>query len=243
MQNLDQATLQQILAMRNAQMRAGGNDSAEWWYDPNKTYDPATDTHGYMLENTYGFNDVDCVVNANVLNALARYSELDTPGVEKACEFINWAFESGHQNTCGVYYPSPYNPHYVVAKAYHAGATCLKPALDRAIAEILDKQQADGSWTSHIEGDAIHTGLYALNTLLYAGDTQSRGTGPAIDSGIRSTLKSRQVRENGTVAWEPGVFFSGGTFARYWIFWRSEAYTTALGAEALSLYLNQREAN
>lgn len=44
MQNLDQATLQQILAMRNAQMRAGGNDSAEWWYDPNKTYDASNFT-------------------------------------------------------------------------------------------------------------------------------------------------------------------------------------------------------
>jgi len=214
------------------------------WLWPERALNPITYWPSKRrLYIPYGFNDVDCVVNANVLNALARYSELDTPGVEQACEFVNWAFESGHQNTCGVYYPSPYNPHYVVAKAYHAGATCLKPALDRAVSEILEKQQADGSWASHIEGDAVHTGLYALNTLLYAGDTQSRGTGPAIDAGIRSALQSRQVRENGTVAWEPGVFFSGGTFARYWIFWRSEPYTTALGAEALSLYLKQREAN
>lgn len=228
----------------NALTGVAGTGAFMTWLWPERSLNPITYWPSKRrLYIPYGFNDVDCVVNANVLNALASYSELDTPGVEQACAFINWAFETGRQHSCGVYYPSPYNAHYVVAKAYHAGATCVKPALDLAISEILAKQRADGSWASHIDQDDVHTSLYALNTLLYAGDAQSRGTATAIDAGVRSTLQTRQTRANGAVAWEPGVFFSGGTFARYWIFWRSEPYTTALGAEALSLYLKQREAN
>ncbi|OFZ53444.1 MAG: hypothetical protein A2428_12930 [Bdellovibrionales bacterium RIFOXYC1_FULL_54_43] len=198
-----------------------------------KSYLPST-------ERTYipfGLNDVDCVVNANVLSALASYDELDTPGVKEACEFLDWTFRTGRQKSCGVYYPSPFNPHYVVAKAYDFGASCLRPALNRAIHEILKSQNSDGSWASDIEGDGVHNTLYALNTLLYAGHFDEYKSRGAIERATSYILSQKLDRADGAYAWQEGVFFSGGTIARHRIYWKSEPYTTALAADALSLYL------
>lgn len=214
------------------------------WLEPEHAFNPIT----YFPSKKrvylpFGQNDVDCVVNANVLNALASYEKLDTPGVEEACKYLEWSFKTGRQKSCGVYYPSPYNAHYSVAKAFHAGARCLQNTVDLAVLEIIQNQNKDGSWSSDIPGDDVHTSLYALNALLYARDSDKERSPDyleAIHSGIQFTLDARESRPHGSSAWEQGVFFSGGTFSRHWIYWKSEPYTTALAADALSLYLIQQ---
>ncbi|MCM2280139.1 MAG: hypothetical protein NDJ89_18870 [Oligoflexia bacterium] len=209
------------------------------WLEPERPFDPKSYVPSEeRIYLPFGLNDVDCVVNANVLQTLARNAELDTPGVREACEYINWAFRTGRQKSCGVYYPSPYNAHYAVAKAYDAGVACLRPALTIALEEIRGEQREDGSWESPLPGDSVHTGLYALNTLLYSG-RMGEPEVQAIQKGMESLLRSAQPRPDGALAWPEGVFFSGGTFARTWIFWKSEAYTTALAADAVSLYLDR----
>ncbi|OFZ20264.1 MAG: hypothetical protein A2X94_15435 [Bdellovibrionales bacterium GWB1_55_8] len=210
------------------------------WLEDEKPFRPKSyipSTNRFYLP--FGLNDVDCVVNANVLNALARYDELDTPGVKEACRYIERAFRKGRQKSCGVYYPSPFNAHYVVAKAFDAGVKCLEPAVKIAVKDILKKQLPDGSWRSSISGDDVHTSLYALNALLYAGQFETFSSGSAIDLGIGKALLSGHKNFDGSMSWKEGVFFSGGTFARHWIFWKSEAYTTSLAADALSLYLER----
>jgi hypothetical protein len=180
-----------------------------------------------------GINDVDCVVNANVLNALATYGELNTTsGANEACNFLNWTFRTNRQAVCGVYYPSPYNLHYVTAKAFAAGASCLQEATELLVADILSKQQSDGSWSSHIKDDKVHSTLYALNALLYLGEFEKRGTNTAIENAIRFIS---------TAEWTGGAFFSGGTLVRNRLIWKSNAYTTALAVDALSLFLTKFE--
>ena len=96
----------------------------------------------------YGANEVDCVVNANVLNALAAYGELDTKGV-KGCRFIKRSFKKREKNElmC-LYYPNHFHLHYVTAKALKAGATCLEDVKKKIIEDIISRQRADGSLQS-----------------------------------------------------------------------------------------------
>jgi hypothetical protein len=124
-----------------------------------------------------------------------------------------------------------------VAKAYAAGAQCLEESAEYAIVELLKSQNADGSWGSHLPNDQVHSTLYALNTLLYLQNNYSKTKG-AIDRGIAYILTKQQPYTAGGVYWQAGIFFSGGTKVREKIVWKSEAYTTALAADALSLWLS-----
>jgi hypothetical protein len=103
----------------------------------------------------YESNEVDCVVNANVLNALATFDELDTKGVEKACKFIKKSFKKEKRtNLCGLYYPNHFHLHYVTAKALKAGATCLEDVKDKIIEDIVSRQLKDGSLQSKPKKDS-----------------------------------------------------------------------------------------
>lgn len=57
-QNLSRDTLQQVLAMRDTQeaVSNGYDTGYTQWSDPSKTYDAATDTHGYTLYKQHGWN-------------------------------------------------------------------------------------------------------------------------------------------------------------------------------------------
>jgi len=190
-----------------------------------------------------GVNDVDCVVNANILATLAHFNELGTQGTRESCRLINSAFQRGLQKSCGVYYPSPYNLHYATAKAIAAGAQCLTPSVRLLVQEILDEQNSDGSWNSPLVGDQVHSSLYALNALSYLQNqtdekTRER-TRVAVDQGIAYIIQEQRAYEDGGSFWPAGVSFSGGTIVRKKIVWRSEAHTTALASEVLSLWIQQ----
>lgn len=187
-----------------------------------------------------GINDVDCVVNANVLGALANYDELETPGASEACRLINRSFEEKNQRKCGNYYPSPYNLHYAAAKALDEGAGCLEDSIQLMVSELLANQREDGSWESHLPEDQVHSSLYALNALLYLQDQLSDELELplkiqfAIDRGILYVLEQKIPYEEGGAYWSGGVFFSAGTLVRDKLVWRSDPYTTALAVDALS---------
>jgi len=221
----------------------------------------------------YGANEVDCVVNANVLTALAYGHALDTPGVTRACRFINRAIRRKEFDRCGVYYPNRYHLHYAVAKAIEAGASCLNESEDGLIRDLISTQNADGGWSStkphdlfqklgdglnliliksiekdrlstrslkNLEGidprDRVQATLYATNALLRLRRNQE--TTKAIDRGIRF-LSQNALFENGTIHWKGGVFFSGGTLIRSAMRWRSDSYSTAIGAETFQMFIDQ----
>jgi hypothetical protein len=58
-----------------------------------------------------------------------------------------------------------------------------------------------------------------------------------IEKGIEYLLQKAQ-HNNGQTHWEGGVLFSGGTVVRTSLFWKSDAYTTALILRALVNYQN-----
>jgi hypothetical protein len=186
----------------------------------------------------YGSNDTDCIVNANVLNVLATYDELYTDGVPDACEFVIDSFAHGEEKTCGLYYPSPYTLHYSAARAFYNGATCLESAVDMAVTDILYAQNPDGSWSSTLPHDDVHTSLYALGALLYSGKTNDKYMRQVIEFGLDYIIQNAKSFNEGSKFWEGGVMFSGGRGAfRTGVVWRSDAYTTALATDILSLYL------
>lgn len=184
----------------------------------------------------YGVNEVDCVVNANVLRALAILQETNTEGFSESCTLVNDAFKNNLQYRCGVYYPTEFTLHYAASKALHDGVSCLEPSRDTIIHQILSTQNKDGSWASCIEDNDIQSTLYALNSLLYLGEYEKYKTLPAIEKAIKY-IRVSAIHEGEVTYWPGGVFFSGGTIIRYVHIWRSDAFTTALAAEALTQYV------
>lgn len=178
-------------------------------------------------------NDVDLMVNANVLFALARYRGLDTPGVAEAIDLITRATqERRHRRpeTLSIYSPSSLVFHYIVSRAYYDGPV---PGLGPAVKILADELvqgavvAADGtvSW-NHV--DPHLDTAFAVLTLLNAGRS-----GPLVDGGIRF-LRAAQDRRQGN--WRAAPLFQGETGSKLVIQWTSPALTTALALEALSRY-------
>ncbi|MBI4560078.1 MAG: hypothetical protein HY706_20995 [Candidatus Hydrogenedentes bacterium] len=179
-------------------------------------------------------NDLDLVVNANVLYALARFNQLDTPGAAEAIALVNHATEQGlhqtHYADISLYYPDNFAFHYCVSRAYFEGPVPeLAPAVKILAADLEASAQtrADGAvyWD---KGDPHLNTAFAVLTLLNAQE-DTRLVGRAIDY-----LVSEQDPWLGS--WRPGVFFSGQTDGGLRINWNSSALTTAMALEALCRY-------
>ncbi len=181
-------------------------------------------------------NDVDCVVNSNILTALAVYDELEsTEGVEQSCHYLRKELRRKKFSKCALYYPNTYMFPYAASKALHAGVKCLRPVRQRMIDLVLARQKTDGSWDSFKEyDDIVQSTILAVNTLLnlYQGEKKLL---MAIERGVNFILSQVQHCDKGDY-WPGGIYFSGGTFARKKIVWTSDAYTTALAVEILVKY-------
>jgi hypothetical protein len=210
------------------------------WLKKEKMFSPWMWIPSGRKENiTFGTNDVDCVVNANILTTLSELGETGSEGYNAACDYVNKMFIKNKSKTCGGYYPSPFNLHYSAAKAFHHGATCLGPSIEQIVKEIKNAREKDGSFSSHLQKDRVHSSLYALNALLLIGNEDLFGTKEIIDSSMNYILSQKKT-ENGCSSWEGGAFFSGGTIIRDTLLWRSDAYTTTLALQAFSHYLNKK---
>jgi hypothetical protein len=186
----------------------------------------------------YGSNDVDAVVNANVLTALAMNGESSAPGVYSSVKFIERKVDRKKWSRAGIYYPNRYNFHYAVLKAQHAGIKGLSPSADKLIDHIKASVNEDGSFESRKivnKKDEVQSTVYALNALLYAGNPYKNGNFSIVEKSIRYLI-SQARNHNENICWEGGIFFSGGTVIRNTMFWKSDAYTTALILESLILY-------
>lgn len=180
-------------------------------------------------------NDVDCVVNSNILASLARYNELETPGVKTSCKYINKQLKKKNFSKCALYYPNQYMLPYAVSKAMKEGAKCLKPSTKRIRDIVLSTQKSDGSWDSFKEyDDLVQSTVLAINTLINL-DDESEVISIAIMRGVQFLL-NEVIIEGDFARWPGGIYFSGGTFARKRIVWTSDAYTTGLVLEVLTKY-------
>lgn len=200
--------------------------------------------HPYVPYMPYGTNDLDGVVNANVLSALAMYGELNADGVASAVAYIEKKSRKKKYSQVGIYYPNQYHFPYVVSKAYRRGVKALDQSMANITQRLLDHQAEDGSWKNRRrinDGDQIQSTCYALNALLNGADLDDPSVSAAVESGMDYLLSHAISWEDG-VYWEGGVFFSGGTVVRNTLVWMSDAYTTATTLTAIATYRQHLEA-
>lgn len=182
-----------------------------------------------------GVNDIDCVVNANVLTTLALNDELDTQGVESACNYLNRVtLKPKDIRTCGLYYPNPYHLHYAVGRAYASGAKCLEPSRNRLLEALRKEQLPDGSWPGGPTKEPLQSTLYAANAMLMMTDNFKKDE-DVIERSMKF-IRNQARRDGKRIFWPAGVFFSGGFFIRDRLIWKSEPYSTSLALAALSKY-------
>ncbi len=176
-------------------------------------------------------NDVDLVVNADVLYALARYGLLDTPGVDEAIALINRAALAGYHITqleevCD-YCPDNFAYHYCVSRAYHDGPVpALQPAVEALADELLACVQTDADGTAFWDrGDPHLNTAFAVLTLLNAGHA-----GSPVDAAVQYLLDEQDPSFGN---WDESAFFIGRSDRGLIIPWTSTALTTAMAIEAL----------
>ena len=185
----------------------------------------------------FGFNDVDCVVNANVLRLLTETNNKTQAGYDQSCQLLNFVINEGKQSQCGIYYPNSYAVFFTISNAYKAGAQCLEDSKEKAMHFLTSTQNSDGSWDNEPgigRTDKVQSTALALNALLnYSADAKAQF--PAVISLAVQYLKNQsKFDQNGHAFWTGEVFFSAVAQARNTVLWRSDAYTTALVALALT---------
>ena len=186
----------------------------------------------------YGCNDVDAVVNANVLSALALNGEAQSPGVKESVAFIESKIKRKKWSRAGIYYPNRYNLHYATMRAYHAGIQELEPSVDLLISHMKKTTQKNGSFHSRRivnKNDRTQSSIYALHALLSAGSPRERGTEDMIHTTLRYLISQLRNHNNGMCI-EGGVYFSGGTVIRNTMYWKSDVYSSTLVLDCLLMY-------
>ena len=175
-------------------------------------------------------NDVDIVVNANVLYALGRYGELDTPGAVQAITLINVAIARGVQHerssNAALYYLDNFALDYCISRAYgEGGVHALAPAVEILAADI-EEMAIVGANVAHWErgSPSLSTAL-AMLTLMNAGRT-----GPLLDKAAAYLVA---LQDPVTGAWPEEPFFRGTADSGIELRWGSSSYTTAVAIEAL----------
>jgi hypothetical protein len=107
--------------------------------------------------------------------------------------------------------------------------------------EYLKKnQKKDGSFHSSWyinHGDVIQSTAYALNCLILFNRNNLAPVSEEIEKSIEYLLR-KMITNKDKIFWKGGVMFSGGTVVRTSLFWKSDAYTTALILHAMSVYKN-----
>ena len=161
-------------------------------------------------------NETDCVVN---VNALFYYGSLSQPP-QATCKYVNEMTQQRGFPACSLYYARAYPIWgYVVARAYHAGASCLTPSVPVIRQQVLASRNAQGSW-----GDSFTTAL-AVATLLALGERPAT-VAPAIER-----LLAARGPDGG---WNAEPFFVENLTPD--IVFGSRALTTATVLEALAGY-------
>lgn len=197
----------------------------------------------YVPYLPYGSNDFDAVVNANVLGVLALHQASSAKGYRDAVDYLIKKCFRKKYDRAATYYPNRYQFAFALGMAYSNGVSELDTCKAVVRTYLLSRQRKNGSWQSarYINrGDCIQSTAYAINSLMMIDPEPDSEIIYAVQKGMRYLL-SKMIQVNGKIYWEGGVMFSGGTVVRTSLFWKSEAYTTALVAHALSLYLNNTE--
>lgn len=179
-------------------------------------------------------NDVDLVVNANIVYALARADRTDTPGFAESVKVINDTVAEGLHRTrfseISSYYPDSYVFEYCVSRAFREGpAPGLAPSVEAFTQEIASAAIPRGDGTVFWDkGDPALNTAFAVLTLLHA-----ESTSPLIESGVNFLIRLQNPLSGG---WKESVFFLARADSGAEIYWSSAALTTAMALEAICRY-------
>jgi hypothetical protein len=193
----------------------------------------------------FGFNDVDCVVNANVIRLLTLTNNTSSAGYKDSCSLLNFVIEKNKQSQCGIYYPNSYAVFFSISNAFKAGAQCLSESKSKAISFIISTQKEDGSWDNEPaigRIDTVQSTALALNALMNYTEKNSPQYHHAIKAGVNYLMHEYSKKSETEFYWKGEVFFSAVAQARNTVLWRSNSYTTALVTLALvrsQVYLKQ----
>ena len=221
-------------------------------------------------------NNVDCVVNANALLALALSGRAESANVQDVSRVMRRAVEQYAWPECGLYYPQRMMFPYALSRAARDGGihnSDIATAIGKLLVQLLDEQSQLAKEHPELKGafsgGADHTYDLAtalgLTTLLNIGRGVAEAQGlvqaydKAVDDAVAFLLARQKPAHIGFVStfnrgnqhpfypspldfgrsWESGLFFS----ASKWNLaqWRSPAYTTAMGLEALGKYVSGYE--
>lgn len=189
----------------------------------------------------FGANEVDLVVNANILTYLSETKQLKTStNATNAVAFLESTIQSEEYWKESVYYPNDFHVFYAFAKAYNSEAGLKKESGEKLAKDLLDMQNDDGSFICNKyvnSGDTIQSTAYALHALEDLAEAGISIPEEARTKAVEFLMRNAR-NEEGTLSWEGGVFFSGGTILRYVLYWKSDAYTTALIALSLKKHLH-----
>lgn len=198
-----------------------GEENLKLFYKPSKT----------NTNLPLGRNDIDCVVNANILIALADYNEIEML-TEDTRIYIERIIEEGTCNDCEIYYPTPNSFVYSIAKAIDKGFELEQHFINVLVTDLLNNQNKNGTWKAYKSESELQSTLLATNALLSLQGHCDFDLILAIDTAMKYIL-SELKRDGEYCFWDAGVYFSLGGFTGDAQLWRSQAYTTALALEAL----------
>ena len=184
------------------------------------------------------FNDVDCVVNANVLRMLTLTKNQNQTGYKESCDVLNFSIEKNLESQCGIYYPNSMAVFFTISNAYKAGASCLEKSKPKALQKIQEAQDySEGSW-SNTPGigrtDKVQSTALAMIALMNYSEKENLRYNYSIKLGIKYLLAQAKIKSESEIYWDGEVFFSAVAQARNTVLWRSDSYTTALVGLALA---------
>jgi hypothetical protein len=196
--------------------------------------------HPYDRYVPWGANDIDAVVNCNVLNYLAKTGQLEeSQGKEGAVNLLKYVVGKERWSRAGIYYPNRFYIHYTISKVYPYFLEELAHEANVLKMHLISSQNMDGSFFSRKKvnkKDVLQSTVYSLQAMLNLKEAGVEIPKGNMDKALEFIL-THETRDDKGIHWKGGVFFSGGTVVRNALYFKSDAYTTALVAQAIQKYL------
>ena len=198
--------------------------------------------HPYKRYIPWGANDVDAIVNCNVINYLGKTDQLEnSAGKEGAIRLLKHVIKKERWSRAGIYYPNRYFLHYSFSKIYPFLEDSLVDEAKSLVSHLVTSQNADGSFHSRNKAnrkDPLQSTVYAFLAMINFKVAGMDIPKSAIDKALNYIL-FEAIHDSQGIHWKGGVFFSGGTIVRNVLFFKSDAYTTAIMAQGIQKYIQE----
>lgn len=206
------------------------------WAEPEKSADERSRIFS-------GINDVDCVVNLNILTALATYQrsaqasgalpESTAEGMLASCQLMAEALRQHEVPACAAYYGRPSQFWFAFMRARLAGASCLEPAEKLLLSKAVSRARNIARQGLMVPNATEAAEILLVLKKLYPASGRSPDVTNVIDR-LEQRLRAsiRVVGEKAYGATEDTLYLAVGKGLR--LDWYSPAYSAALILWALT---------